>query len=228
MLNTKLNPLLKTVIHSQYRNDLNYQNIEKLRRWQIKRIFKNEDRKIRDWYLRSVINEWNNYQENDSRLTYIKLKKIIKKCQLKLSGIEKHRLFQQEERIFMTERHLKKLDTFVNLPKNEFVYANFHRMTLYELQTAYKNRNDEIHAVTKGNLLITNKRFLIEDEGDAPNKSFMFSQLQEYTYKRYGFQFKLKNKIYVLRIHDYKSLNNIISLIFRKKAKNVIKKYNNN
>ncbi len=73
-------------------------------------------------------------------------------------------------------------------------------MTLYELQIANKNRNDEIHAVTKGNLLITNKRFLIEDEGDAPNKSFMFSQLQEYTYKRYGFQFKLKNKIYVLKV----------------------------
>ncbi|MCP4336681.1 MAG: hypothetical protein GY679_02400 [Mycoplasma sp.] len=223
MLKRKMNSLLSMTINSQYNNKINYKNIESIFKLKVWYIFKNEKKHIKEWYIYNTIKDWYNQQNNYDRETYIKLKKILKKHKVKLSIPEKAAIFKIEERIFMTERALKKLDTFIPMQKKENVFAKFELVKLF----CFKDDSEYISKTIEGELSITNQRFIIEIEKSVPNKVFQFSKIQEYTYTNYGFKFKSNNIIYVIRIHDAIVLNNIIKLIFRKKVKNVIKKHKN-
>ena len=237
MFKRKYNIALAPLVWAKYRSMINAENIEELSYFKIKKIFKGEDSEAREWYIHRIVSQWfENQQENLSRDTMDKLKKIIKKTKMSLNELEKHEILKIEERIFSTERTLKVLDTYHALDSNEDVVARFNVSYLYTLEKEeitlrlskkkqFWTEEEVVRERYSGSLLISNKRFIIELY--KKTKEIRFEDIEEYWHKDYGFQFKKEDEIFVLRTHDQKTLNNTIDLIFRKKAKDVIKKRKN-
>ncbi len=225
MFKRKINPLLKPLVIAKYKDKLNAKKIERMTFLDLLFIFRKEDKKVKEWYIHHVISEWFNSLEVDSRTTFSRIKKVIWKCGIKLNDVEKHELFRLEERIFMTERGLKRLDTNIKTKKSEEVFARFEKVKLFKQQKYKTTKWKYLKEDMQNTLSITNKRFIFESE---PNQSFLFANIQKYSYTWYGFKFIYNNNVYVIRIHDARTLNNIINKIFRKKVKNVVKKHENN
>ncbi len=238
MFKRKYNIALAPLVWAKYRSIINVENIESLSSHKIKKIFKNEDEEAKEWYLHRIISQWFSvHQETLSRETFDKLKKIIKKSKIILNELEKHEILKIEERIFSTERTLKILDTYHELDVNEEVVARFNMAHFYILEKEevtlkltkkkqFWTEEEFMKERYSGSLLISNKRFIIELNNKT--KEIRFEGIESYSHKKYGFQFIMEDETFLLRTHDQKTLNNTIDLIFRKKAKNVIKKRKDN
>ncbi|WP_131613278.1 hypothetical protein [Mycoplasma todarodis] len=200
----------------------------------IKKIFKGEETEAREWYIHRIVSQWfSEQEENLSRDTMDKLKKIIKKTKMQLNELEKHEMIKIEERIFSTERTLKILDTYHELLPNEVVVARFNMAYLYAMdkeeitlriskKKQFWTEEDILRERYSGSLLISNKRFIIELNKKI--KEIKFEDIESYRHKEHGFEFFMEDETFILRTHDQKTLNNTIDLIFRKKAKHVIEK----
>ncbi len=238
MFKRKYNIALAPLVWAKYRSIINVDNLEALTSRKINKIFKEEDNEAKEWYIHRIVSQWFKTQEqNLSRETMDKLKKIIKKTKMELNELEKHEIIKIEERIFSTERTLKILDTYHELMPNEVVVARFNMAYLYVIEKEeitlkltkkkqFWTEEDILKERYKGSLLISNKRFIIELNKKI--KEIRFEDIEGYWHKDHGFQFTMNNEIFVLRSHDQKTLNNTIDLIFRKKAKNVIEKRKDN
>ncbi len=237
MFKRKYNIALAPLVWAKYRSIINPDNLESFTSFKIKKIFKGEDQEAKDWYIHRIVSQWfEKQQDNLSRDTMDKLKKIIKKTKMQLNELEKHDILKIEERIFSTERTLKILDTYHELDSNEDVVARFNVSFLYVLEKEeitlklskkkqFWSEEEIARERCSGSLLISNKRFIIELNKKI--KEIRFEDIDEYSHKEYGFQFKKDDEIFVLRTHDQTTLNNTIDLIFRKRTKDVIKKRKN-
>ncbi|TCG10707.1 hypothetical protein [Mycoplasma marinum] len=238
MFKRKYNLALRPLIWAKYRTILNSENIETLSSKRINKIFENEDRDAKEWYLHLVVSQW--FSKNNeilSRETLDKLHKIIKRCKLNLNEMEKHDLLIIEERIFSSERTLKILDTNHKLMFGEHVNARFKKCNLFieqDTQFNFKISNkNQIWTNKKywkikstGILLISNKKFIIETKDSV--EKILFKNIIKYKHTKTGFEFKTNDGNFLLKIHDQETLNRTINSILRKRAKNVIKKCKNN
>ncbi len=237
MFKRKYNPILSAMVWSKYKDKFNLKNIETISKLKFKKIFKGESEEAKQWYIHKVMSKWIDAQGEYSRKTMDRLKKIIKKIDMDLNQLDKHDLVRMEERVFFTERTLKKLDTNIDLGNQDNVFARFENAKLNILIKEKSNLKlinkindkviEKIKQVQKGVLLITTKKFIIISSVGEQHE-FYFRNMNWYSHKKYGFEFNIDKNTYIIRTRDQKALNNMINLIFQRKAKNVIKKCKNN
>ena len=223
-LNDQKNKVLFLTMEYKYKNLLNWDNIESTSRFSINKILKKETSKDKQVFLHLTLDKWIVNMELEDDELFKRLKKLIRKTKIKLTDIEKESLFVLEERSFSIDRHIKDIEVNLKLFKKEKVGVKFTNAKLF--------LNDKkLTLQHKGDLLITNRRIIIvvSKNGQDTMIPFMFSKIEEYEYKDYGFVFRTKDEDeFVIRIHDQKTLNNTISNIISKRVKNAIKKYKDN
>ena len=223
-LNDQKNKVLFLTMEYKYKNLLNWDNIESTSRFSINKILKKETLKDKQVFLHLTLDKWIVNMELEDDELFKRLKKLIRKTKIKLTDIEKESLFVLEERSFSIDRHIKDIEVNLKLFKKEKVGVKFTNAKLF--------LNDKkLTLQHKGDLLITNRRIIIvvSKNGQDTMIPFMFSKIEEYEYKDYGFVFRTKDEDeFVIRIHDQKTLNNTISNIISKRVKNAIKKYKDN
>ena len=192
------------LIYLEFKNQINKFNIEKLGHKKINKLFKNTSPQLKFIYLHNVLAKFNKYFYNEDFIYLDKLKLIIKNNKLVLNERESQFIYLLEERIFSKNRKLKSLDTNVKLLKNETLYVKYKRGYLYFLnQNYYKN-------IINGNILITNKRIIINSKENISNYEFFYYQIHNPEFKKYGFEFIYGKEQVLLRSHDQQTLCNII------------------
>ena len=190
--------------HLEFKNKLNKFNIEKTSIQKINKLFKNTSPQMRFVYLHNTLAKYNKYFYKEDYIYLDKLRYIIKINKLILNAKEEEFLYLLEERIFNKNRKLKSLDTNITLLKNEKLYVKYKRGYLYFFsQNIYKN-------IINGEILITNKRIIINTENHFNNYEFYYSEMKKYWYKKYGFEFYYGEEQVLLRSHDQRTLCNII------------------
>jgi uncharacterized protein YehS (DUF1456 family) len=125
-----------------------------------------------------------------------------------------------EERIFALERNIKRLDVSEPLANHEYVYAKFDKGFIY-----VNDEKNNLKPIKNGVLLISNHRLIIQNK---VSYSIYYDNIKNIEYKKYGFSFFFEEMEMILRSHDQETLNNTLDIIFKRKVKNVIKKYKNN
>ena len=199
---------ISIIINKQYKGIVDAENIFRLSKNKLRKIFKREDKDIKNIYLHNVIEKWwRNAEETEENFKL--LKKIIRRCEIVLNQVETHNIFLIEERIFAKTRHIKQLDVNIDLKNKEVVGVKYLSAILYNKKTTLK-RNIE------GDLLISNKRLIIKGDNQI---DFYWTNISNVKYENYGFEFKYKGAMYVIRIHDQQTLNNTIMNIYKKKVK---------
>lgn len=207
-----------TLMYFQYKDYLSEKNISTLSISQINKILFSEPQKYRDAYVRFVLGRWINHQSINSLSDVANVRKVLRKLRIVLSDDDLYDMELLEERAFSNERHIKVLEVDVALRKRESVGAKFENAKLF-----IKNlQNEEFEFLCDANLLISNQRLIVEAKDEV--KFFDWTKINAFWLQKYGFEFIVNSQTYLLRIHDQETLNNTISNIIKKKAKNVIKK----
>lgn len=211
----KTNLVFYSILKREYGKIINWKNIVHVSRFKLWTIFKKETKNIKEVYLRNTLAEWiDNFEGSDDNL-FSKLKKILRKTKIKLNDIERDRLLVLEERAFSEIRQIKTIEVDYRLSKGEFVGVKYINSHLYE-------KNKKIKKLFEGDLLISNQRIIF----DGFDKSFRFKNFYGYSYNKHGLEFQMKNgEVYLIRIHDSKTLKNTFENIINRKVKVDIKKY---
>ncbi|WKX02554.1 hypothetical protein [Candidatus Mycoplasma mahonii] len=218
-LNQHKSHILFLLMEEQYRDKINYKNINIIPWYKIYFILKNETHRDREMFLHNLVDKWIVNSKLDDERLFINIKRIIRKTRIRLNDIELSQLFTLEERAFSIDRHIKIINSNIKLSKRESIGVKFTNAILF--------REKNMEKISKGDLLVSNKRIIVI--GSDIELSFPFSKIESYEYKEYGFLFiSNNNEKYLLRIHDQITLNNTICNIIQKKVKYAIKKRKNN
>ena len=217
----QINFILLKLLDQKYMDKINPKNLTTLLPWVITRIFKNEDRDIKEKYLKIIIQRYVDINFKLDPKFFNTLNRIIWKLKIELSAIEEHNLNLMEERIFSTFRHIKLLEVTQRKKKKEKVYSKFNDSNLYEL------RNDKLHCIYNGPLLITNMSFLFPSDAIEIKHSFDYKRVLDWELSEIGLKFEYYNeKKYLIRIHDNKTLILNFKNLINKKVKWLSKKIN--
>lgn len=209
MFKEKMGILNSILLKKQYKELISAGNIESLSYGKIKKILKSEEHDVRNIYLHNVIADWWEKQD-ETYESFKKLKKLFKKTKINITDLDKYNLFLIEERIFSTQRHIKTIDVKMELLPKESVGVKYTKASLYE-------RNKKLENINNGEVLFTNVRIIFIDKSQTV--SFNWEELSKVKYKYYGFEFRFNSKIYVIRIHDQKTLNNTLENFISKRVK---------
>lgn len=211
-----------SLMYFQYKDYLSEKNISNLSISQINKILFAESQKHKDAYVRFLLGRWISDQSISSLSNVANVKKTLRKLRVKLSEEDLYDMELLEERAFSNERHIKVLEVDVSLRKRESVGAKFENAKLF-VENAEDN---EFKLVCDANLFISNQRLIVEAENEV--RFFDWPKISAFWFKSYGFKFDFNHQTFLLRIHDQETLNNTISNIIKKKARNVIKKRQDN
>lgn len=221
MIKRRINFVTSRLLDLQYYYRVNEYNIETISRFKVWRIFKHEDRKIKQIYLHNIIDRWTKNQVQLSVKFLSRLKKMIHKFKLQLNDLEVHNLNLVEERIFSTIRHIKVLNVNFKLHDKELTYVKFLNGEVYVL------KNQHLKLALQGDLFMTNKRFIIYNHQKNQILTTTYRQLLDIKFHIYGLTFiNNKNQQIVFRIHDQITLNQTFINLLQKRVKWLSRKLN--
>ena len=201
----------------EYKAEINEKNISSISNFKVKKILKNESLDDREGFILYLISKWVINQEVRDADFIKNLKRMFRKFKIKLTDTDMFELTLLEERSFSEYRHIKVLNVATELLPKENVGVKYTKAQLY-------SKTKRLDFVLEGDLLVSNKRIIFENNGNLQNE-FYWDSVESYSYQNYGFEFTTKNKeSFVIRIHDQETLNNTMTNIISKKIKNIITK----
>ncbi len=214
MIKRKLNFVTSSLLNLQYYPQVNEHNIQSLSRWKLWWIFRNEELKIKQIYLHNIIDRWANNQDQLSLKFLNHFKKLIRKTKLQLNALETQNLNLIEERIFSSIRHIKELNVNFKLYDKEIVCGKFISSELYIIT------NNQMNLMFEGDLLLTNRRFIIHNSVSGKHVFLFYRVWKKYQFTNYGVIISdNKNHHLVLRIHDQITLSQTFINVVQKRVK---------
>lgn len=216
MFEKRINWASRELMKVQYKNKINETNISSLTKRSIKKILKEETKTDREGFLLFLISKWIDLQEVKNVDFIKKLKRLIRKTKITLTENDIHDLTLLEERSFSEYRHIKILNVSTELEVKENVGVKYVKAQLYE-------HTKRLTLILEGDLLISNRRIFFENT-DKEDVNFRWEEISSYSFRNYGFEFKVNDNTYVIRIHDQETLNNTLRNMISKKIKYIQKK----
>lgn len=218
MFKRQTNFFQSRLLKHKYQHLINAQNIEHLSSFKVWRILKKESFQNKQWYLHHVLNQW----FKDNNVVSIKflnrLKRIIRKNKIILNELEHHNLNLLEERIFSRMRHIKVLNVNLKLFNKEISYVRF------DLAQVYINNKVKLLQLLEGELLMTNRRFIIYNSTLNQTMSFFYRNIETFLFKHYGLEITTSKGTFLIRIHDQVTLNQTFKNLIEKKIRWLHKK----
>lgn len=200
-----MNFIDKKYMYKFYAQEFSFENISLKR---VKALYKKEGEKLVRPFLHHLISDWilANYQENDHFM--VLLKRYLYKAKIVLNDLEEDQILTMQERIFSRFRHIKLLLVNTVLDKGEHAGAKFTNASLF----------CEGNLLTIGNLILTNKRIILEG---TKNYSFYYDKVSKIKTSDEGLVI-VDLKSYLITIHDAQTLINTFYNHHHKKVRKLV------
>ena len=198
------------ICYMKYKKKINVDNIDKLHKKKIDNILVNVDLNTKEVFIKNLLSKYHDKFYEESYPFLDKIKWIIHQNNIILNTREEQYMLLLEERIFSKIRTLKILDTHYPLNNSENLYAR------YSKGKTFIKRGNFFRIIRRGKLLITNKQVILQTPNNVANLEFNYSKMRCIQYTKYGFIFKYKKDVFLLRAHDQKTLCNFIGRFITK------------